>query len=560
MTLSPTEIDWESQFIPFVYSGGQFAEHITTVTVGRVVTRAGRQTFEQNLVSKGGMYKNFTISVKNAAGVMLPAPQSQQYITITMLAPTENYTNSLGFDYLSEYNRGVSCIKANQTRKISITPKLKLNRDSKIGNALIAPLFNRTTGEFFGVIGGAVATSDLINSALKNVTQDLLVSVYDISPDVVNNTEQSFMWTSYKLNDPTKEATSKDVDALIADSWFTSSMDFDYIDRKYKVIFIPTDDFIYMYISPEKWIAVASGLVLSLLLIVMMIIWFFIGRIIRHRKVRIAFMEQLRRMDAEKVTLLETNKVKLQKLLNRIGDQERKTRLIINTIPDFIIVLDQNGRILHSNTSFEKTFGVTQDDFSKGMDVCRVFPQLDKSFYLNDCTRLETTMMSKLRLEMTVMLTVRSLRTDLTSDEDGSYVIIGHSTTTSSIVRNSSSAKPSQEGFMKRWKDPEFRKRIRDFARKEHNDENIVFLERVMVYKKKPLEVRVEMQDELYHLFVADDAEMKLNINANQRLEMKNLLERTVGDIDVFDTLEEFVRGMIVLDIYPRFLASENVE
>lgn len=71
----------------------------------------------------------------------------------------------------------------------------------------------------------------------------------------------------------------------------------------------------------------------------------------------------------------------LKRVLGRVATQEQKTRMTINFIPDYIIVINSRGEIVQSNKSFDKTFGLTEERMRQEVNVENLFLELKPSFY-----------------------------------------------------------------------------------------------------------------------------------------------------------------------------------
>jgi hypothetical protein len=64
------------------------------------------------------------------------------------------------------------------------------------------------------------------------------------------------------------------------------------------------------------------------------------------------------------------------------------------------------------------------------------------------------------------------------------------------------------------------------------------------------------MQHEIFKDFILIGGKHQLNITQESSEQIKAKLEKSLGDIDLFHEVEEFVKSMIVVDSYPRYLAE----
>jgi hypothetical protein len=94
------------------------------------------------------------------------------------------------------------------------------------------------------------------------------------------------------------------------------------------------------------------------------------------------------------------------------------------------------------------------------------------------------------------------------------------------------------------------------FCKKSRTDENVEFLNQVRKYKITSVEKRVIMQNEIYDKFIRINSKHQLNISLELSKMMDVRVSKSLGDIDLFHEVEEFVKSMIVVDSYPRYLAE----
>ena len=106
--------------------------------------------------------------------------------------------------------------------------------------------------------------------------------------------------------------------------------------------------------------------------------------------------------------------------------------------------------------------------------------------------------------------------------------------------------------FDKEFKNEAFRREIYEHCKKERNEENVEFLELVLQYRSAALEDRVEMQKKIYEKFIATGGKKQLNISTDLSNGVAAKMEKFLGDEDVFETVETFVKTMLMQDSYAR--------
>jgi PAS domain-containing protein len=411
-----------------------------------------------------------------------------------------------------------------------------------------------------GIVLTGFRAGDLIQTALDSTTKDVAVNVYDMN---ATDATSSFMYSTNQWESKTGYYT--DIPASQAQGYinaapFTTTTTVTVADRTFKLVFMPTAALISANETTTKIFVLTAALVVLVVLLLGCLALFFIGRLYRKKR---SFTRMLRRMDTERLSLLESNKLKLEQLLNQIAQQEYKTRLINNSIPDQIIVITDEGKIAQTNTSFDKAFNFTEIEFEKGVDIYSIFPELEKNFFANQRGAIQTTARTRFGTNLNMTIIAKSLKKEGTLYNDGeleAFVIIakavGVSEREEAVVQEK--VIPMMKQFEHDWRHESSRKRLVEFAKKEMNEENLHFLERVTMYKKLPLEHRVDMQRQIYEKFVLNGGELQLNVDVELAKTLAIKMGKSLGDLSLFDEVEDFVKRMVVQDIYPRFVTEEK--
>lgn len=84
-------------------------------------------------------------------------------------------------------------------------------------------------------------------------------------------------------------------------------------------------------------------------------------------------------------------------------------------------------------------------------------------------------------------------------------------------------------------------------------------MEAVRKYKKSSVEQRNEMQGVIYSNFLKIGAKHQLNISENLSKQVDVRVMKGLGEIDLFHDVEEFVKSMVVVDSYQRYLKQKEV-
>lgn len=376
--------NWVNQFLPFVYSGtggvsvpNNFPKHMTSINIVKIVNATNRDQFIANYRALGGLYSNFTFISKSSNQESIPDPIQTVYNIVVEVTPLEGYQNVLGFDFSSDPSRMVAVNKALATGILASSQKSIINRlnGSIVGTPWVIPVYaDGDTNPATGFTVTVIATDTLITSALGQFMQNLVISVYDVTPDVVNNTEQSFLWSSVLKSSNSSTWTDSQNQILIAAAPFYETGYISYADRTLKVIFLPTTTFINKYATSSKWIALSVCLIVTIILLCGCVVSFFLKRLIASGKLR---MRQKRRYES-----LKESTQRLNSVLIRVMQHECQLRMTMDAVSDLIVIIADDGRIIHTNARFDLFFQFPQDKFEKGIFIQSLFDNIDNKFYM----------------------------------------------------------------------------------------------------------------------------------------------------------------------------------
>ncbi|EFC38310.1 RGS domain-containing protein [Naegleria gruberi] len=288
-------------------------------------------------------------------------------------------------------------------------------------------------------------------------------------------------------------------------------------------------------------------------------------------------------LDATQTILSEDNEL-MQRLLEKTSLSEQKSRVIMNSIDDFIFSVDsKTAQIVNFNTIFEsrilkKQFNLVSqylqkaplmDSQNNGSDMAFLYNSIENPNHLNDeilkylenmaetKSRWDTTILSNLGSEIPV--SVSTSKVDIMLDEGNIhqvYVIVARNMSEQVELRQ---AVKVQEQRMQDFKlGMEFeRVMMNSNGRemfKECSEENILFLEDILLYKSiKKTSDRAKKQAEILNKYLCDNSPYAINISQKVReKEVKNIAEG-YGQIDLFISIEKVVKSMLLKDTFLRF-------
>ncbi|KAL0486312.1 hypothetical protein AKO1_001944 [Acrasis kona] len=267
--------------------------------------------------------------------------------------------------------------------------------------------------------------------------------------------------------------------------------------------------------------------------------------------------------------------------------QERKTRSTLDSIPDYVMSINQSGRIIQTNATFDRVIGYTATEMEKGAFVGQILSELPFRFYETDNRQVETFLVTRYDKRIRVMVTIVDLLQSpnilssspkhiksielVEDDENESFLIVARpldNVATDAILAKHLTFKECQvDGvrrdslifeFKQKFKNNvEFRRAIRRFAKGERNEELVEFLEAVLKYRTLiTVEKRMDKQRKIYNKYFENDAPKLLNLDHALRTQYALKVQKSIGDVDLFDDAETHVEETVVTGSYQRFLQS----
>jgi CHASE1-domain containing sensor protein len=571
--ISKTPITLYDQFEPFMYSSGSFPQYLSSTNYLALIPLNNTQVFTDTMRAKGDIYANFTVGGRDSNNNYIPPIDVPTRCICTMLVPSSGLAKLLGYDLCTDSVRGAAINQAITTGKPACTGRVlsALKAVGTVTMLIYMPVFNKTTGAADGVISSAITISSLLYDAL-NVTlhNDVIISVLDTNITLTNS---SFVYATV-MNEDGTELTPEQNQDMINSAPYTQSGYVTLADRVFQIILMPGDNYALRFENNLKWVS----LVLSLCFMVVLLV----GCVFLYFSKKLLIARQHRQRAHIQIDLLKTNQTSLRILLDRISNQETKTRAVINSLPDFVCCISNSGKILQTNTAFDEEFPFSQQELEKGVYTWDIFTELSSDFFKtsDDGQELKTHAARRFGDTMEVMLRVRDLKgkdaessssnndikggssltkgvtsTTQLPDHEEAYVLIAKNISHRVLLSEQQTAeKVKRHEFERLFRDKKFRDDLKDFCTKNKTVENVLFLEKVREYRKANFSDRVEMKQHIFDQFVKHDASLQLNLANEVIVEETIKIKKSMADVDVFKTVEECVFKILANDIYPRFV------
>jgi PAS domain S-box-containing protein len=435
-----TGIDYQKQWIGFVYDeDNKFFPYMLRLDYCSYQPKKTIQALITQTRARGGMYANYTDYGLDSNNNKVPQnlTTSSLYLPVLFTAPIGN-EQWLGYDYYSNLLLRTEIVRGGKI-KHSTVYTVQLNDTGGYMYHIIGfQVFDFFTG---AIIGAAYAKVDLLSIVKDVVSTELMgagVSFSLFNINITNPTNYTYGVWQYSTLEGATEQSVKD---HIASSEFVSSNSIVYLsDAYFRLVITSSKDYVAQNTSFDRYIAVIVTCVGTIVLIIGCIVVIFVNRVVLSLQAR---AKGMRRLEA-----LRANHDNMSILLGRLAQQEAKTRACLNCIPEFLAMISDNGKIMHTNQYFDEVFGYSEQKLEMGITITWLFPKLDLLFYRladsqhdRDTTKWrEAIAMSSEEKEITVLFTVKSLESaqlrsdvmsevnkhqDVNQEDREAYVVIG---------------------------------------------------------------------------------------------------------------------------------------
>jgi PAS domain S-box-containing protein len=265
---------------------------------------------------------------------------------------------------------------------------------------------------------------------------------------------------------------------------------------------------------------------------------------------------------------LAQEQVKLNEVLEKTGVEEQRARTIMNSIPHYVLCVRQNGIIHHANAAFLNTFQYATSEVSGKLIVTSLFINTTWEALIALCDKRESQeyeMVGRFQKRIPVIVSVTPITLFVDNQSTQAHVVLARNISENKLLKNSIEAERFRLALMEKniefdqlWSDSRRRQAFISYCTRMMSEENVKFLEAVEEYRSvMKQQHRVELQKQIITQFlIKDKSPYELNISAKTVKDLSQI-EKGFGQIDLFDGLEEIIRGQVVLDTFARFLETE---
>jgi PAS domain-containing protein len=412
-------ISASDKFTPFFNISGGLPLGATGISYFQYVKNADIPAFRE--IIKNYVYpqygNNFTIfTTKDASGNLIADDSTREYYNILVFTYPPSVLSSV-FGLNTSYNRkNVSLAKSIATGQdvaTGVTNLISSNAFFTAGVLVFSPVFY-PNGSISGFLDIAFRADTLINTAIQNLDSTTFVIIRDLSaniplgdiPLVFVSASLNQAYSLARINDTyvnPAQLTYIDCAQIQASSQFTAEGNLSFADRTWSLTLVTTPTYAFAFVDNIKWVALVISLIIAVITEAFVVIAFFYRRMVYSKK--------LQELSRDKVVALQGSQKKMKAMLRRLTVQETRTRSTIDIITDFICVITENGKIIHTNEVFDSIFQFNEQKWKNGVMIGDVLTKLGNNFFktIKHKESVDTVAENMQGMQVPVQVFVRSL-------------------------------------------------------------------------------------------------------------------------------------------------------
>ncbi|KAL0488447.1 hypothetical protein AKO1_015631 [Acrasis kona] len=361
-------MNYYTKFVPLVsslasmdrFDNGSFAmpEYLTVLAYVEIVPFNNQSTYLSTIQSWGGPFANVkSINTASGSGPDIVRPN---YYAITLKYPLDD---TIGRNSASDPVRNETLTNAYNTQTIQVSNKTVFLGDTQSGIIVFAPVVRDNVT--VGFVSANFYLSRLLQVSFPLGTQHGIVMLDSDNTVMAVTTKDLPMCT----NDCEKVKYQDIRKYLNGDVMHNESITVEMYNKKYKLI----------YISNAAYEDNLKIIPLCVCLIGMLVAEILLVLLYGYRRVIVA--KRVQDLTKHRVEVLEAHRSKLASLLKKSVKSESKSRSIINSIPDLVIVIDRLGKIMQTNNSFDNYFSYNEQEWNLGVNISTILVDFTPNFY-----------------------------------------------------------------------------------------------------------------------------------------------------------------------------------
>jgi CHASE1-domain containing sensor protein len=540
-------VGYYKDLVPFYTTAQLKQPSFSTILFGTTVTNSSRAAFEAMVRSWGGTFTNYYINARDASNIAYPA-NAAVYYPYYMVLPESLQTINNGFDAGSDEVRRAALFKSLAIGDIA-SSSVTLLTGQNVSGIVTYRWFPSTT-----YYSNVVFRLDvLLAQGLSETTlNNYYVQFYDLT-----SSTNDFWYSTIKSSQnpypstPVSNLTAAQHRSMMANAPLSAITNITVANRVIQAVFIPVSTQSQQY---QKWLGLSLSLAAGFALCILTVIFI---RQLHASKLR-------QEVDHRRIHVLEESSRKVTAVMERLDEQDSRARATLDAIPDMICVIDNTGKILTTNTAFDRDLSYTE---IKNMSIQQVLPELPSNYH--SMKDYESVALTSFKSVVPVSISVREF--DIIEDSEAgedtwaNVVVIRNLSDREKLIENVQRQKTQLKSHLKMaefnamFAHNTFRRDLLQCSEKIHNSEGVRFLIDVHKYKKSKVSQRADRQQEIYAKYLKIGSPYQLNISSELSEQMAQRVKQSLGDTVLFNDVEEMVRGMVLLEVYPKYNNRHNV-
>jgi CHASE1-domain containing sensor protein len=542
-------VEYYRDLLPFYLTSQLKQPSFNGILIGCMVPNASRTEFEQKIRTFGSAFKNYYINARDSSNLAYAANQPVYY-PYYMVVPESILAINMGYDVASNPIRKTALLKAAAIGDIAASTVITLSGQNVSGVVTYRWFPNTTTYSNVAFRLDALLGNGLTSSTLN----DYIVQFYDAETGEFWYSTMTASQNPYQtpLNNVTVAQHKAILDNKASSVWDAHpvSRNITVADRTIYAVYIPLNSYAITY---RKWLSMSLSIFMGIVCAIFAVI----------------FIKQLHgislkgKSDKKRIAVLTDAHKKIKHVMERIDRQDSTTKMILDTMNDMIFVTNKKGDIVTANVAFYRELSYNQVD-TKHLTLEKVIPDLPDDFW--NVVDWKGFALTSFKSQVPIEVAVCSFDTaDDNENFDTSWkyvVVMRNMTDREKLLANERSQISVLKSNLKiaefnaQFGHDAFRRNLLQFAERIHAGEAIRFLIDVHEYKKSKVDKRAEKQFQIFEKYLRVGASLQLNISMELSERMMVNVQQSLGDVDLFKEVEEQVRGMVVLEVYPRFLQT----
>ncbi|KAL0488452.1 hypothetical protein AKO1_015630 [Acrasis kona] len=361
-------MNYYTKFVPLVgslasmgrFANGSFAmpDFLSVLAYLEVVPYNNTAAYLSTIQSYGGYFadvKNITTASGSEIDIVRP-----YYYAISLKYPPDNI---IGRNAGTDPIRNESLTNAYNTQTLQVSNKtVFLGNTPQSGVVVFAPVVRGNVT--VGFVSASFYLSKLLQVTFPLTSQHGIVMLDSDNTVMAVSTKDLPLCT-----DNCESIIYNDIRSYLENVIYDDSITVKLYNKKYKLIYITNA----VYEDNLKIVP------LCVCLIVMLVAEILLVLVYGYRRVIVA--KRVQDLTKQRVEVLEAHRSKLASLLKKSVKSESKSRSIINSIPDLVIVIDRSGKIMQTNNSFDNIFSYNEQEWNLGVNISTILVDSSPNFY-----------------------------------------------------------------------------------------------------------------------------------------------------------------------------------